>query len=177
MKLKIINFSNNNSLLSPILFLFFGILLFINPSWLTQFITYILGSILIIIGIFNIINYMISLRKLNIIGDSAITIGIILIIFGIIVMFASTFIEVLIRLIMGIVILFNGFSKLINTVQKPSKLFLVKLLIAILFIVVGLYTIFVANLVFMTIGIIIIFFSISKIIDYIFSQKNKNIIK
>ena len=177
MKVKVLKFPSFNSLVSSILFLLFGILMFINPSWLTQFITYILGGILLTMGIFNVINYGIRLRKLSHISDSALTVGIILIIIGIITMFASAFIEVLLRFVIGAVLLFNGLSKLIYSINNPNKLLLLKLLIAILLIVGGLYTILVANLVFMTIGIIIIFFSVSKIIDYIFSQKNKDIIK
>ena len=133
----------------------------------TIILIFVFSIILIIIGLFNIISY----RKMNYIGSF----GIVLIIIGIIVMFASPFIEILIRLIIGFTLLFSGFSKLMNPIQ--SKLFLLKLFIAILLIIGGLYTIFVANLVFMTIGIIIIFFAISKIIDYILSQKNKDIIK
>jgi len=170
MKIKVVNFSRNNSLVTPILFLLLGILLLINPGWLIEFMTYILGGILITIGILNLIKCL----KFQALSNYYLIIGILLIIVGVICIFGSSFIEILIRFIIGSAILFNGFSRLLNVSNK--KYFIINLIASILLIACGLYTIFVANLVFMTIGIFIIFFSILKIIDYIRYSKNRDII-
>jgi len=170
MNIKVVNFSRNNSLTTPILFLILGILLLINPAWLIEFITYILGGILIIIGIFNIIKCL----KFEALSNYYLLIGIFLIFVGVICIFGSYFIEFLIRVIIGSAILFNGLSRLLNVSNK--KFFVVNLITSVLLIACGLYTIFVANLVFMTIGIFVIYFSGLKIIDYIRYSKNKDII-
>ena len=65
-KITIINYSNDNSLFSSILFLLFGIILFTNPGGILKFISYIAGGSLILVGIFNIISYHKTLKKLNI---------------------------------------------------------------------------------------------------------------
>ena len=54
-KIAVIEYSNDTSLISSILFLIFGIILFTNPSGILNFISYIVGGILIVIGVFSAI--------------------------------------------------------------------------------------------------------------------------
>ena len=52
--ITVIKYSNDTSLISSMLFLIFGIILFTNPSGILNFISYIAGGILCIIGIHNL---------------------------------------------------------------------------------------------------------------------------
>ena len=92
-------YDKNNSLFNSILFLLLGIILFTNPGGIVKFISYIIGGILIAIGIFNILSYYKTLKKLNIEYTSKLISGIIIIVIGFIVILFSSFIETTIRLV------------------------------------------------------------------------------
>jgi len=164
----------NNSLFSSILFLLFGIILFTNPGNIFDFISYITGGILIIIGIFNILSYYKTLKKLNIEQTSKLITGIILIILALIVIFLSNFIETTIRLICAGWIIYSGITKLIEAINIKDKItFYVTLGISILMIACGFYVALNAHLILSLIGLFIMIYSILEITSYVFSKKKK----
>lgn len=172
-EITVIEYSNDTSLISSILFLIFGIILFTNPSGILNFISYIVGGILIIIGIFNILSYRRTLKKLNIEQKYKLVIGVILIIFGLFVMFFSSLIEMTFRLICGGWIIYTGIIRLIQTLNiKENKIqFISHLIIAILLIICGFYVALETNLIFSTIGLFIILYAVLEIIGFIFYKK------
>ena len=172
-KITVIEYSNDTSLISSILFLIFGIILFTNPSGILNFISYIVGGILIIIGIFNILSYRRTLKKLNIEQKYKLVIGVILIIFGLFVMLFSSLIEMTFRLICGGWIIYTGIIRLIQTLNiKENKIqFISHLIIAILLIICGFYVALKTNLIFSTIGLFIILYAVLEIIGFIFYKK------
>lgn len=171
-KITVIEYSNTNSLISAIVFLILGIILFTNPGGLVEFISYIIGGFLIVVGLINLIAYSRELKKTNISNKTPLTTGIILVTIGIIAIFASSFIETLIRFIAGAWILYSGVIRLINAINnKEENSFIARLVIAILLICAGFYTIFRANLVFSTIGLLLVIYSVLEIVGYIFYSK------
>ena len=172
-EITVIEYSNDTSLISSILFLIFGIILFTNPSGILNFISYIVGGILIIIGIFNILSYRRTLKKLNIEQKYKLVIGVILIIFGLFVMLFSSLIEMTFRLICGGWIIYTGIIRLIQTLNiKENKIqFISHLIIAILLIICGFYVALETNLIFSTIGLFIILYAVLEIIGFIFYKK------
>ena len=172
-KITVIEYSNDTSLISSILFLIFGIILFTNPRGILNFISYIVGGILIIIGIFNILSYQRTLKKLNIEYKSKLIVGVLLIIFGLFVMLFSSLIEMTFRLICGGWIIYTGIIRLIQTLNiKENKIqFISHLIIAILLIICGFYVALENNLIFSTIGLFIIIYAILEIIGFIFYKK------
>ena len=172
-KITVIEYSNDTSLISSILFLIFGIILFTNPSGILNFISYIVSGILIIIGIFNILSYQRTLKKLNIEYKSKLIVGVLLIIFGLFVMLFSSLIEMTFRLICGGWIIYTGIIRLIQTLNiKENKIqFISHLIIAILLIICGFYVALENNLIFSTIGLFIIIYAILEIIGFIFYKK------
>lgn len=172
-KITVIEYSNDTSLISSILFLIFGIILFTNPSGILNFISYIIGSILIVIGIFNILSYRKLLKKLNIEYKSKLIFGIILIIFGLFVILFSSLIEITFRLICGGWIIYTGIIRLIETLNnKENKIsFISRLIVSILLIICGLYVALDTNLIFSTIGLFIIIYAVLDIIGFIFYKK------
>lgn len=174
---KIVNYKEQNSLINAIIFLVLGIILFTNPGRIVKFISYFIGGILIIIGIFNILSYNKTLKKLNIEQKSKLITGIILITMGLISILFSSLIEGTVRLICGCFILYNGIIRLINTLNNKSDkiAFIVSLCIAILMILCGFYVVFTANLVFKFIGLFVVIYAAMEITGYIFnSLKRKN---
>lgn len=172
-KITVIEYSNDTSLISSILFLIFGIVLFTNPSGILDFISYIVGGILIIIGISNIFSYYRTLKKLNIEQKYKLIVATILIIFGLFVILFSTLIEMTFRLICGGWIIYTGIIRLIQTLNnKENKIsFISHLIIAILLIICGFYVALDTDLIFSTIGLFIIVYAILEIVGFIFYKK------
>ena len=171
-KITIINYSNDNSLFSSILFLLFGMILFTNPGGILKFISYIAGGSLILVGIFNIISYHKTLKKLNIEQKSKLISGIILAILGLFVILFSSLIETTIRLIFGGWIIYSGVMRLIETLNNKENTvsFVARLIVSILLIICGLY-VALTDLVYSMIGLFIIIYAILDIIGYIFYKK------
>ena len=167
----------DTNLFTSILFLVVGILLFSNPGGVVKFITYIVGILFIIMGIGKIVSYYQMIRKMNVNNTSDFILGIVAVILGIIIIFCSSAIEVVIRLVMGGWILYSGVVKLIYSLNlRDLKVdsWLYVLIVSIIMIICGLYVIVKSNLVFSTIGLILIIYSIIEIIQYIILPKNIN---
>ncbi len=171
-KITIINYANENSLLTSILFLLFGIILFTNPGGILKFISYIAGGILILIGIFNLLDYQKTLKKLNIEQKTKLIIGVVLIVLGVFTILFSSLIETTIRLILGGWIIYSGVIRLIealNNMENKTS-FIARLVVSILLIICGLY-VALTDLVYSMIGLFIIIYAILDIIGYIFYKK------
>lgn len=160
---------NKNSLFNSILFLIFGIILFTNPGEILNFLSYIAGTIFLILGIFNILSYYKTLKKLNIEQTNKLVSAIILIIIAISVVIFSSFIETTIRLISSGWIIYSGIIKLIEAFKnKNNKItFYIELSVSILMILCGFYVALAVNLVFSLIGLFIIIYSILDIVSYV----------
>ena len=164
---------NKDSLLKSILFLILGVILFTNPGGILKFLSYIVGGILLIIGILNILSYLKTQKKLNIEDNKKLTSGIILIVLALVVVLFSSFVETTIRLVFGGWIIYSGVSKLIEAINiKNDKVtFYVTLVISILMILCGFYIAVTANLVFSLLGLFIMIYAILDIVSYVMNKK------
>ena len=168
---------DTTSLLISILFLIVGILLFSNSEGVVKFVTYIVGALFIILGIGKMFSYYRMSKKMNINNTGDLIVGIVAIIVGIVIIFCSSAIEFLIRIIMGAWILYSGIIKLIYALKLKEfklKLWTFVLGVSILMIICGLYIIIKSNLVFQAIGLVLIIYSIMEIVQYIITPKNIN---
>ena len=77
----------------------------------------------------------------------------------------------MVRLVIGGYILFIGLNRFINAlyIKKKDSRFIALLIISLILMGGGLYTILEANLAFQTIGIVIMIYAILEIIGYIFN--------
>ncbi len=165
------SYETKKSLITPIVFLIIGLVLAINPGEVVEFISFIFGGVFLFLGILKFITD----RKRNDTTTSDEIFSFIMIIMGIICIFFSSTIELLVRLILGLWILLNGINTVIigTDIIKTDKKNIFTLLVGFFLMAMGLYTMFIENLVFETIGIVIIIYSILEIIDY-FYIKNKS---
>ena len=165
------SYETKRSLITPIVFLIIGLVLAINPGEVVEFISFIFGGVFLFLGILKFITD----RKRNDTTTSDEIFSFIMIIMGIICIFFSSTIELLVRLILGLWILLNGINTVIigTDIIKTDKKNIFTLLVGFFLMAMGLYTMFIENLVFETIGIVIIIYSILEIIDY-FYIKNKS---
>lgn len=164
-----------NTLLSSIIFLLLGIILFTNPGGILKFISYITGGILIALGGINIFSYTKTLKKLNVEDTSKLISGIVLIVLGLVVIIFSSLIETTIRLVFGAWIIYNGIMKLIDSlsIKNDKVTFYVNLGISIVMIIVGFY-VALTGLAYKMIGLFIMIYSILDIVSYV-SYKRKNV--
>lgn len=169
--------SNNYYLIISIIFLIFGSILTTNPGNVVTFISYIIGGLILIIGIIRIISFIHMKKKYDIVNISDVVTGSILSILGIIACIWGTTVETVIRIIIGAWILYCGITKLMFTFslnKSTNQKHDIVLIISILMIAVGLATIMIKYIEFMVLGILIIIYSILDIVSYIYYHKNKN---
>lgn len=174
MKTAVKNYSNIISLINSIIFFILGAIIFTKPEIIILVISYVIGGIIIIIGAFKCIKNYLDIKKDNSISSREMITGIILVIIGLVFILLAGVIEALVRLVIGGWILFSGINRLINSLQlsKKNSQFIVRLVLSILLIGVGLYTILESNLAFKTIGLVLMAYSIIEIVGYVFSRNN-----
>lgn len=168
---------DKTSIITSIIFLILGILLYIKDKEIVTLITYLIGITFAIFGSIKLYNYY---KLKETVSNIDLTLGILSIIIGIIIMFCSNIIEQAIRIAIGGFIIANGINKLIIAINSKdnNKNWIALLIISILIIIGGLYTILKSNLILQAIGIVLIIYSSIDIISYLTYPKikNKNII-
>jgi len=173
MKIGIKSYSSIISLIFSIIFFILGAIIFTRPEIIILFISYVIGGIIIIIGLFKCIKNYLDIKKDNTISSREMISGIVLIIIGLVFILLAGVIEALVRLVIGGWILFSGINRLINSLEIPKKnsQFIIRLILSFLLIGVGLYTILESNLAFKTIGLVLMVYSVIEILGYIFNKK------
>ena len=174
MKTKVKSNSNILSLIYSILFFILGAIIFTKPEIIILFISYVIGGILVLIGIFKCIKNYLDIKKDNTISSKEMIMGIILVVIGLVFILLANVIEAVVRLIIGGFILFAGINRLINSLNLSSKnqRKIIHSILSFIIIGVGLYTILESNLAFKTIGLVLIVYSVLEIIEYIFNKKD-----
>ena len=174
MKIGVKSYSEVISLIYSIIFFILGAIIFTKPEVIILFISYVIGGIFTIIGLFKCIKNYLDIKKDNSISSKEMITGILLIVIGLVFISLAGVIEALVRLVIGGWILFTGINRLINslTIKIKNKKFIVRLVISLLLIGVGLYTILESNLAFKTIGLVLMVYSFLEILGYIFNKKD-----
>ena len=174
MKIGVKSYSEVISLIYSIIFFILGAIIFTKPEVIILFISYVIGGIFTIIGLFKCIKNYLDIKKDNSISSKEMIAGILLIIIGLVFISLAGVIEALVRLVIGGWILFTGINRLINslTIKTKNRKFIVRLVISLLLIGVGLYTILESNLAFKTIGLVLMVYSFLEILGYIFNKKD-----
>lgn len=174
MKKIVNNYSNIMSLIYSIIFFILGAIIYTKPEAIILFVSYVIGGIIILIGTFKCIKNYLDVKKDNNTSSKEMISGIALVVIGLVFILLAGVIEALVRLIIGGWILFSGINRLINSLSLPKKnrIFIIYLIISILLIGIGLYTILESNLAFQAIGIVLMAYSLIEIIGYIFNKKD-----
>lgn len=164
------------SILSSIIFLILGIMLVNNPDKIVQITSYIIGLILIIMGIFRIVSYFTS-KNLYIFYDYNFIYGSLCALLGLLIILCGNIIATFFRIVIGIWIILSGISK-INLSFKIKDVGInywpLNLILSILILFVGIYIIFAPGTILITLGFILIIYSIIDIIENIIYITNIN---
>ncbi len=172
------------SVISSILFFVFGLLLIFQTENVIKTISIIIGSLLLIIGIFPIVNYFRN-RDQNIFSSAGLLYGIFSVVAGIIIIVNKNLLANIIPVLTGVWMIINSVNKIqISMELRDRKLpyWIISFIFAILILIGGAFLIINpingAVLLSRTIGIIIVIYSILDIADSIYIKvKVKSIVK
>ena len=171
---KFLKRSSWTDVIISILFILFGIMIIARPDTIMSVVSFLLGTICILMGILKGIDYFASGKTDN----YSLAIGIIAIIAGIIIMFCSNVIFLAFRTVIAIWIIYSGLMDLQTTIiwkDYKSKLWLLTLILAIIMVLGGIYILINNGAVLQIIGSIIIIYGIMDIVEnVIFIKKVDN---
>ena len=146
------------SLLMPIIYLILGIILALKNNEAVTLIFYIIGILVIIIGI----NYIITYFK-DRDNKVSLTVGGIALLLGILLTVLAKSLEISIRYVLGFFLIFMGVSRLIT---NPGRLLSIDNLSNIVLIILGIFSVFVSNIILVIIGVILILNALILIWEY-----------
>ncbi len=178
MKVTIVNNKNSESSfpIGSLLLLILGIFLTFNSEGVLSSIFIFLGILASLYGIFKFIRYYQIKNQFHMEDSRVMMSGISSIVIGILTILLASFLTNAIQIITGIWLIFSGLTKLGNAsfykVNHP-KLYISELIIAILFILLGIYSIFAKNVVLVVLGVVLIIYSIIDLVNYFFRNSKK----
>ncbi len=161
------SYETKRNVIPHIVFLAIGLILFLNPGGIVEFISYIIGGVFLALGISK---YVIDARRQDrTTGDMFYSF--IMIALGLIFIFFSSTVEFILRLLIGIWIIINGINTIVIGIStlKEEKKNIVSMVVGLILVIIGLYTIFVSNLILSALGLVICIYSVLEVIDYIYA--------
>lgn len=171
---KLLKKSGWMSILESVVFIILGLILISNPEGAIKFVSYILGAIFIIVGLCKIINYYNAKGK-NDFYNYDIVYGIMAIIIGIITICYSGAIASLLRIIIGVWIIYTAlvrFNSSIKIRDISGNVWKYSAGIAIVMFICGLITLLNSGAITATIGTVMIIYSVMDIIESVIFMKN-----
>lgn len=168
------------SIITSLGFAILGLVIVYNPNTTFQVISYVLGGILIAYGVIKILEYL-KMKDINSMYSTELSFGVIAALLGIVVIICSDMIEAMIRVLIGIWIVYSGIMRLglaikLQKFDSDNRIWLPVLFIALAMLICGIYIISNPGTVMMTIGIIMVVYAIMDIIEEVIFMRNiKNI--
>ena len=166
------------SLISSIMFFIFGLLLIIQTEKVIKTISLIIGILLLVIGIFPIINYFRNRFK-NFFSNAGLLYGIFSVVAGIIIMVNNHLLATIIPVLTGVWMIINSVNKIQLSMELRDnniKSWIVSFIFAILILIGGSFLIVNpfngAVILSKTVGILIVIYTILDISDSIFININ-----
>ncbi len=161
-------------ILVSIVFAIIGIFMIMKTDLAIKIISYILGGIFIVIGIIKSIDYFLSKGKYDFYNYDLIY-GIIAIIVGLITICFSGLIESIFRFIIAFWIIYSGLIRLSMSFKLHAveiDMWNVSLILSIIMIISGIYILFQNGALILTIGIIMVVYSIIDLIESVIFIRN-----
>ncbi len=164
------------SLISGIAFLVLGIVIFLNPDIVVKVISYGIGGLLILIGIYKSVNYYIQDKRLKVVNKNELAFGITAIVLGIVFIFLASAIELLLRFIVGGWVIIAGINKIMATfytTDRTSKFYSL-IIVGLILIGIGLYIVIVSNLALSIIGLFMMLYGVIDVVSFfVYKEKDK----
>ena len=174
---KFLKRSSWTDIVISIIFVLFGALLIAKPNETVGAISIILGILFIAMGVLKLVEYYTADTK----EDWLLTVALISVVLGIVILFASDAILSVFRVIVGIWIIATGIMDLQTTLvwkEVKSPYWTTAVLLSMLMMLAGIIILVNPNILFTTMGIIIVIYGILDIVDrFIFMKKINDYIK
>lgn len=161
------------SIVSSILLFLFGLLLVLNAEGFIKSISAIIGIVLLLIGIFPIVDYF-RYRKDGVLAGISFISGIFSVVCGLMFLLNENMLMILIPVFIGVWMIINGINKIqvaFEIRDNKEKSWVITFIFSIIIIIAGVYFIINpingAELVTNTLGIIICIYALLDIIDCI----------
>ena len=171
MEIKINSYSSQSSLISSLLCFIIGGILYAYAEVVLNFTSIAIGVVLSIVGVFSLITFYMDYKKGEIKKGKLLT-GILTIIVAIVFLVFQNLVETLLGLTVGGWVLFVGVLRLISALRLEfkTKRFFINLIISLLLIILGIYTIANGGLLLEGAGILMMISSGVEIIGYIINK-------
>ena len=163
---KFLKKSGWTDIIISLIFILFGIMLIARPDAVMSAIAIILGGIFIAVGVLKVIDYFASENK----DSYLLAISVVLIIVGVVVMFASEFILAAFRVLIAIWIIYSGIMNLQTTIiwkDYKSKLWLTSIILALITLIAGIYILVNQGAILQVIGFIITIYGVLNVFENI----------
>ena len=161
--------NQSGKIIASLAYLILGFFMVLSPSAITHTICYVLGTILIIFGLFNILMFFVR-REMNL--YSGLVIGTIATAFGIFTLFSAELIIRIIPLTLGIIIVIDSLIDIAESIQLKAmgmKNWWIKTAIAVVVMLFGLSFIFFSGIfgkfLMIILGIVLIYKGIAGFLD------------
>ena len=166
MKVEIRTQKNKINIVSSIIFLIVGALLVANPDRVIAIISYLVGVILLAVGIYELIKNYYNTKADSNTPSNDLILGITIMIIGVVFIVLANSIGVAVRYVFGAWMIFSGISRLISALplDRNSNTFITQIVIASLLILIGLYTILASNVALQVVGIVMMIYAILDIV-------------
>lgn len=164
------------SIISSILFIIVGILLFIDPSGFVKSVSYLIGILLMTAGINNVFKFVKNPETS--ISKAILTVGIILILIGLFLIIKPTFIGSIVPSVLGVCLIISSIEKLMYLKylnDQNTDSYIISMIFGIVVLVVGLFLLFnpfsTTLIITQIIGVIIIIYATTDLIEKIRFKK------
>ena len=175
MEIKVKSYSSQSSLISSIIYFIIGGILLTKADEVLSILSLVIGIIFAICAIISLtIFYITSKKEEQETKRKNLVYGIVLILFAIIFIFFSNIVAEFIRIFIGGWILFTGIIRLINALSMNIKntKFIPLLIVSIILIAVGIFTIVKGDILLGTVGLIMMIYAGIEILGYILYSKD-----
>ncbi|MCI8466713.1 MAG: hypothetical protein HFI08_00750 [Bacilli bacterium] len=167
MKGKIIipNQTKNTKVIASLITLVLGIILVTNSNQIVTITFQIIGGFIILFGIYHFLKYFKIKKQFKMDDNNALMAGISSITIGLLIIILAGVLEIGLRYILGLILIIHAINKLnlaLLAQNSNKNRFISNLITSIIFLIIGLYTIFFANAALIFIGIVLI---ISSLLD------------
>lgn len=168
------------SILTSVVFALIGLIMICFPTTTMRFISTIIGVFFIVVGIIKLINYFVGKGNDSTLFTNDIAWGLMAIILGFVTMVYSSAIESILRIMIGIWIIYSGFMRFTVSFRLKdainTKLWAFVLILAIAMIIGGIYVTFYPGALVVTLGVIIFVYAVMDLIEsFVFMRNMKNV--
>ena len=166
---------NNMNILSSIIFIIISLVLIFNPEGTLKIISYLIGALFIVMGCIKIFNYFKDKKNENTYFKDDLVYGILYILIGIFALVATGLMASIFRIIIALWIMYTGILRLIYTFRFKvygDNMWVLNMILSIAILACGAFILFNNGIIIVTMGVVMLCYSIIDLIEAFIFAKN-----